>query len=88
MIDELDLGCRPQEIPKHRRCNRPVVWFDELVIDLPFERGTGDFDSVCISGGAGFIGSHIADALASTADVRIYDDLSSGTTEQPPRKRA
>jgi UDP-glucose 4-epimerase len=37
---------------------------------------------VLLTGGAGFIGSHIADALlASGAEVRVYDNLSSGTRE-------
>jgi UDP-glucose 4-epimerase len=35
-----------------------------------------------ITGGAGFIGSHLADALASRGDrVRIIDDLSTGRRE-------
>jgi nucleoside-diphosphate-sugar epimerase len=34
---------------------------------------------VCVTGGAGFIGSHLADALAECdAEVRIIDDLSNG----------
>ena len=34
---------------------------------------------VCVTGGAGFIGSHLADALAALgARVRIIDDLSNG----------
>src|SRR5437868_15269953 len=35
---------------------------------------------VCVTGGAGFIGSHLVDALVATgADVVIVDDLSSGS---------
>ncbi|NCO69648.1 MAG: NAD-dependent epimerase/dehydratase family protein, partial [Acidobacteria bacterium] len=37
---------------------------------------------VCVTGGAGFIGSHIADAmLAAGHRVLIVDDLSSGRKE-------
>ena len=35
---------------------------------------------ICITGGAGFIGSHVADALVAEGHrVIILDDLSSGT---------
>ncbi len=35
--------------------------------------------SVCVTGGAGFIGSHLCDALVEAdADVRVIDDLSHG----------
>lgn len=37
--------------------------------------------TVLVTGGAGFIGSHIADAVADTADLRILDNLSSGRRE-------
>lgn len=41
---------------------------------------------ICITGGAGFIGSHVADAyLALGAEVVVIDDLSSGTRENVPR---
>jgi UDP-glucose 4-epimerase len=40
---------------------------------------------VCITGGAGFIGSHLADAfLAAGHRVRVIDDLSSGRRENVP----
>lgn len=40
---------------------------------------------ICITGGAGFIGSHLADAfLAHGARVLILDDLSSGKRENVP----
>lgn len=34
-----------------------------------------------ISGGAGFIGSHLVDRLVSMGEVTVYDNLSSGKTE-------
>jgi UDP-glucose 4-epimerase len=41
---------------------------------------------ILITGGAGFIGSHVADAyLALGHDVTIVDDLSSGSMENVPR---
>src|SRR6185295_14149322 len=41
--------------------------------------------TVCITGGAGFIGSHLADAfLAAGRRVVIVDDLSSGRRENVP----
>lgn len=42
---------------------------------------------ILITGGAGFIGSHLADALLSLGhDVTIIDNLSSGTREFVPQK--
>ena len=39
-----------------------------------------------VSGGAGFIGSHIVDALlASSHEVAVLDDLSSGSVENLPQ---
>ena len=41
--------------------------------------------TVCVTGGAGFIGSHIADAmLAAHHRVLVIDDLSSGSRENVP----
>lgn len=41
---------------------------------------------VVITGGAGFIGSHLAESLASRGyDVVVYDDLSMGRRENVPR---
>src|ERR1700761_139482 len=41
--------------------------------------------TVCITGGAGFIGSHLAEAfLASGRRVLVIDDLSSGRRENVP----
>jgi UDP-glucose 4-epimerase len=42
--------------------------------------------TTCITGGAGFIGSHLADAFLAAGDrVLILDDLSSGRRENVPR---
>jgi UDP-glucose 4-epimerase len=50
------------------------------------EAGRPRPDSVCITGGAGFIGSHLADAfLAGGSRVLVLDDLSSGSRENVPR---
>lgn len=41
--------------------------------------------TVCITGGAGFIGSHLADAFVARGDrVVVFDDLSSGRRENVP----
>ena len=41
--------------------------------------------SICITGGAGFIGSHLADAFVANGDrVVVIDDLSSGREENLP----
>ena len=41
---------------------------------------------MCVTGGAGFIGSHLCDALVDAgANVRIIDDLSNGRTENLAR---
>ncbi len=47
---------------------------------------TDDFTgtTVLVTGGAGFIGSHIASALRETANVRILDDFSSGSVANVP----
>lgn len=39
---------------------------------------------VLVTGGAGFIGSHIADALVADNEVRVLDDLSTGSREWVP----
>src|SRR4051794_26827627 len=44
-----------------------------------------DLKTVCITGGAGFIGSHLADAfLARDFRVLLLDDLSGGRRENVP----
>jgi UDP-glucose 4-epimerase len=44
-------------------------------------------NSYLVTGGCGFIGSHLADALVARGDrVRILDDLSSGPRENAPRE--
>jgi len=40
--------------------------------------------TILITGGAGFIGSHIADALTTDNDITVLDDLSSGSRENVP----
>ncbi|HEV3076351.1 MAG TPA: NAD-dependent epimerase/dehydratase family protein, partial [Thermoanaerobaculia bacterium] len=46
------------------------------------ENGGAGVKTVCITGGAGFIGSHLADAfLAGGRRVLVIDDLSSGRRE-------
>ena len=36
---------------------------------------------ILVTGGAGFIGSHVTDALTTDHDVSVLDDLSSGDRE-------
>lgn len=46
---------------------------------------TAPFGRVCLTGGAGFIGSHLAEALVSVgAEVTVLDDLSTGHRENLP----
>jgi len=40
--------------------------------------------TVLVTGGAGFIGSHIAGALTEVCDVRVLDDLSAGDRDAVP----
>lgn len=41
-------------------------------------------DTALVTGGAGFIGSHIAERLTDTCDVSVYDDFSSGNQDHVP----
>lgn len=41
-------------------------------------------DRILITGGAGFIGSHIADAFNENADITVYDNFQSGTYQYVP----
>jgi len=41
-------------------------------------------DSVVVTGGAGFVGSHLADRLVADADVTVVDDCSNGRREWVP----
>lgn len=41
-------------------------------------------EDILITGGAGFIGSHIADTVIENNDVTIYDDFSAGTLDNVP----
>jgi UDP-glucose 4-epimerase len=40
--------------------------------------------TVLVTGGAGFVGSHLVDALLPANEVRVLDDLSAGTRENLP----
>lgn len=45
------------------------------------------FGSALVTGGAGFIGSHLADALIEEeVDVTVYDDLSAGNPDHIPQE--
>lgn len=48
------------------------------------DRPTLSDQSVLITGGAGFIGSHLADRLVDTCDVTVLDNLSGGSREHVP----
>jgi UDP-glucose 4-epimerase len=43
--------------------------------------------SIVITGGAGFIGSHLADALAAGNDVAVFDNFSSGKMEHLAKQK-
>lgn len=41
-------------------------------------------ETILVTGGAGFVGSHIADAVCGENDLRVLDDLSSGSKANVP----
>lgn len=41
-------------------------------------------ETVLVTGGAGFVGGHLVDALSSVADVRVLDDFSNGSPADLP----
>ena len=43
-----------------------------------------EFDHELVTGGAGFIGSHLADRLVDDCAVTVYDDLSTGSRDNVP----
>lgn len=43
-------------------------------------------ETVLVTGGAGFVGSHLASALADACDLRVIDDLSDGRRERVPEQ--
>lgn len=43
-----------------------------------------EFNHALVTGGAGFIGSHLADRLVDNCEVTIYDDLSTGSRDNVP----
>mgnify|MGYP000303689869 CR=1 FL=1 len=43
-----------------------------------------DIGSTLVTGGAGFIGSHLADRLVDNCEVVIYDNLSTGQRDHVP----
>nr|WP_049918733.1 NAD-dependent epimerase/dehydratase family protein [Haloferax larsenii] len=49
-------------------------------------RGLQSIDRAVVTGGAGFIGSHIAEQLADTCSVTVYDNFSSGNRDNVPEE--
>ncbi|ELZ51127.1 NAD-dependent epimerase/dehydratase [Halorubrum coriense DSM 10284] len=47
-----------------------------------------DSDHALVTGGAGFIGSHLADRLVNDCTVTVYDDLSTGSRDNVPEDAA
>ena len=45
-----------------------------------------EFDQALVTGGAGFIGSHLANRLVPDLEVTVYDDFSSGKSDHIPEE--
>ncbi len=61
----------------------PGAQASSVVADIDPECGPTD-QTVLVTGGAGFIGSHLVDALRRRNEVRVLDNLSSGDRERVP----
>ena len=74
--------CSKRESREKNNCRLSEEFQETRAMKMP-----GNFG--LITGGAGFIGSHIADALVSEGhEVLVLDDLSSGKSENvPPEAR-
>ncbi|MFB6186275.1 MAG: NAD-dependent epimerase/dehydratase family protein, partial [Halobacteriaceae archaeon] len=46
--------------------------------------GVEDVESALVTGGAGFIGSHLAERLTEFCEVTVYDDYSTGKPGNVP----
>ena len=55
--------------------------FEEDCLNIPLQGSIIMSDKFVITGGAGFIGSNLAEALAQENEVVVIDDLSTGKTE-------
>mgnify|MGYP000020599438 CR=1 FL=1 len=53
-------------------------------VDTPPDQPALSDETVLVTGGAGFVGSHIADALVDACDVRVLDNFSTGDREHVP----
>lgn len=56
---------------------------DRTSTDVPIPGGLAG-ETILVTGGAGFIGSHLADALVGECEVRVFDDLSGGDPRNVP----
>jgi UDP-glucose 4-epimerase len=53
-------------------------------IESPPDQSALADETVLVTGGAGFVGSHIADALVDACEVRVLDDFSTGDPDHVP----